>query len=231
VQQPVREIAVFVVAFVLGSIPFGLWLGRIWKGIDVRSHGSGNLGATNVYRVLGPAPGIIVLLLDAGKGVAAVLLAHLIMSGGAAVSAPAAAGTAGAAAAIDWPGILALIGAVLGHSFTPFARFHGGKGVAAAAGAWGALAPAPLAVALGIWILLFAVRRIVSLASITAAVALPIATFALRPRPWADPVAWLAVVTCALIVLRHRSNLSRMMRGSEKPLDLHGPAGGAGPAH
>jgi glycerol-3-phosphate acyltransferase PlsY len=92
------------------------------------------------------------------------------------------------------------------------------------------VAPLPLAVALGAWVVVFVVRRIVSLASVSAAVVLPIATCLLRPRPWADPVAWLSVVTGALIVVRHRSNLSRLAAGSERPLDLRGPARKAGSA-
>jgi glycerol-3-phosphate acyltransferase PlsY len=208
-------------AFVLGSLPWGLWFGRILKGIDVRDHGSGNLGATNVYRVLGPAPGITVLLLDAGKGVAAVFLARALLP-----MVPVAAGADGTTGPvpIDWPGLAALAAAVLGHSFTPFAGFRGGKGVATAAGAWGVVAPLPLAAALGAWIIVFAVRRIVSLASIVASIALPIATCLLRPRPWADPVAWLAIVTGALVVARHRANLARLASGRERPLDLKGPA-------
>jgi acyl phosphate:glycerol-3-phosphate acyltransferase len=216
-----RWILVALGAFFLGSLPWGLWLGRFLRGVDVRRHGSGNLGAANVYRVLGPRLGIAVLLLDAGKGVAAVLVAHCIHHAGVTVGAggPAAAGSQ----AVDWSGLLALAAAVLGHSFTPFAGFRGGKGVATAAGAWGVVAPLPLAVALGVWVVAFAIRRIVSLASIIAVTALPIAVWLLRPRPWADPVAWLSVVTGVLVVVRHRSNLSRLAAGSERSLELAGP--------
>ncbi len=215
-----RWILVVGGAFLLGSLPWGLWLGRLLRGIDVRRHGSGNLGATNVYRVLGPAPGIAVLLLDAGKGVVAVLLSRHLL--------PADAGGPGGAAAIgthagSWPGLVALSAAVLGHSFTPFAGFRGGKGVATAAGAWGVVAPGPLAAAVGIWILAFAARRIVSLASLLAVVALPIAACLLRPRPWADPVVWMSVATAALVVGRHRANLSRLASGSERRLAWSGP--------
>jgi acyl phosphate:glycerol-3-phosphate acyltransferase len=220
-----RWIQVTLGAFLLGSLPWGLWLGRLLRGVDIRRHGSGNLGAANVYRVLGPGLGIAVLLLDAGKGVAAVLLARALLHSGLPVG--AGEGVPGPAGAgfhpVDWPGILALAAAVLGHSFTPFAGFRGGKGAATAAGAWGVVAPLPLTITLGAWIVVFAVRRIVSLASVTAAVALPVAVCVLRPRPWTDPVAWLSVVTGALIVVRHRSNLSRLAAGSERPLDLKGP--------
>ena len=229
-----RWIPVVLGAFLLGSLPWGLWLGRLLRGVDVRRHGSGNLGAANVYRVLGPRLGIAVLILDAGKGAAAVLLAHALLhpelspgaGGGAGVGGPAGAGFQ----PVDWPGLLALAAAVLGHSFTPFARFRGGKGAATAAGAWGVVAWQPLAIALGVWVVVFVLRRIVSLASVCAAVVLPIATWLLRPRPWADPVGWLSLVTGALVVVRHRSNLSRLAAGSERPLNLRGPGPEAGSA-
>lgn len=237
-----RWIPALLGAFLLGSLPWGLWLGRLLRGIDVRRHGSGNLGAANVYRVLGPGLGIAVLLLDAGKGVAAVFLARALLNSdppaglGAGIGAGGgvgggAAGPAGAGLPpVDWPGLLALAAAVFGHSFTPFAGFRGGKGAATAGGAWGVVAPLSLALALGVWVVVFAIGRIVSLASVIAAVALPIATCLLRPRPWADPVAWLSVVTGVLIVVRHRSNLSRLAAGRERPLDLKGPGREAGSA-
>ena len=223
-----RWILVVLGAFLLGSLPWGLWLGRLLRGVDIRRHGSGNLGATNVYRVLGPGLGITVLLLDAGKGVVAVLLARAVFHSGPPVGAggPAAAGFQ----PVDWPGLLALAAAVLGHSFTPFARFRGGKGAATAAGAWGVVAPLPLAIALGAWVVVFAIGRIVSLASVIAAVVLPIATWLLRPRPWADPLAWLSVVTSVLIVARHRSNLGRLAAGTERALDFRGRSQEAGAA-
>jgi glycerol-3-phosphate acyltransferase PlsY len=223
-----RWILVVLGAFLLGALPWGLWLGRLFRGVDVRQHGSGNLGATNVYRVLGPGLGIAVLILDAGKGVAAVLLSRALFHSGPPTGAEGPAGAGFQLAA--WPGLLALAAAVLGHSFTPFARFRGGKGAATAAGAWGVVAPLPFAITLGAWVVVFTSRRIVSLATVIAAAALPIATWWLRPRPWADPVAWLAVVTGALVIVRHRSNLSRLAAGRERPLDLRGPAREAGPA-
>ena len=200
-----------VAAFLIGSLPWGLWTGRLVRGIDVRRHGSGNLGATNVYRVLGPGWGITVLLLDAAKGVAAVLLARQLCGG-----------DGGA-----WGGLVGLAGSVLGHSFSPFAGFRGGKGVATAAGAWGALAPAALGCALAAWTVFFAATRIVSAASMAASVVLPVAVGLLRQRGQAaarDPIFWLAVLTAILLLLRHRSNLERLLHGREKPLALRGPA-------
>ncbi len=199
-------------AFLLGSLPWGLWFGRGLKGIDVRAYGSGNLGATNVYRVLGPVAGIAVLLLDAAKGAGAVLVARVLL-GGSQGSGPG-----------EWAGLVALVAAVLGHSYTPFAGFRGGKGVATAAGAWAVLAPLPLALAFGLWALIFAATRIVSLASLAAALALPIATGLVRPRPVADPAFWAAVVTALLLLLRHRANIGRLLRGREGSLRLRGPS-------
>jgi acyl phosphate:glycerol-3-phosphate acyltransferase len=224
-----RWILVALGAFLLGSLPWGLWLGRLFRGVDLRQHGSGNLGAANSYRVLGPKLGIAVLLLDAGKGVAAVFLARAFLHAG---PAGGAGGPAGAGSQpVDWPGLLALAAAVLGHTFTPFARFRGGKGAATAAGAWGVVAPLPFAMVMVAWVSVFAFRRIVSLASVVAAAMLPIATCALRPRPWADPVAWLSLVTGVLVVVRHRSNLARLAAGTERPLDLKGPVRQNGTAH
>jgi glycerol-3-phosphate acyltransferase PlsY len=207
-----RWILAVVLAWLLGSLPWGLWAGRVLKGIDERREGSGNLGATNVYRVLGPAPGIVVLLLDAAKGAAAVLAARALAGAGSA----------------DWAGLAALAASVLGHSFTPFAGFRGGKGVATAAGAWGVLAPWPLLLALGVWVVAFALTRIVSVGSLAAAAALPVAAGILRRGSASDPILWAAILTALLVFLRHRANLARLAGGREKALDLRGPREHAG---
>jgi glycerol-3-phosphate acyltransferase PlsY len=165
------------------------------------------LGATNVYRVLGPGPGIVVLLLDAGKGIAAVYVARALAGGGQ----------------HSWADLAGLLAAVLGHSFTPFAHFRGGKGVATAAGAWAVLAPWPLLVALGVWTALFALTRIVSLGSVVAAAALAVAVGVLHRGQTSNPIFWGAVLTAVLVLVRHRSNLIRLATGRERRLDLRGP--------
>ncbi len=205
-------------AFALGSLPWGLWMGRWLRGVDVRRHGSGNLGATNVYRVLGRGPGLLVLLLDGLKGAAAVAVAGWIFS---AFDAPEAA--------IRWAGLLGMIAVLLGHAFSPFASFRGGKGVAAAAGAWLALAPQATGIALCAFAVIFAGTRIVSAGSLGAAIVLPVAVFfGAGPGPGAsDPRFWFACGTALLIVIRHRSNLSRLLRREEKPLDLKGGTDGS----
>jgi len=213
-------------SFALGSIPSGLWIGRGLRGVDVRRHGSGNLGATNVYRVLGPSLGLLVLLCDAGKGALAILAARAIWDG-----------HAGAA------GVLGLLGAMLGHSFTPLAGFRGGKGVATAAGAWACLAPIACAVGVGVWAVLFAITRIVSIGSIVAVLLLPLLVALFRKTgPLAarsggglisDPLFWLAVATALLVLGRHHQNIARLLRGRERRLELKGretklrPGGGA----
>ncbi len=204
----------FAASFFLGSIPHGLWVGRLVRGIDVREHGSKNLGATNVYRVLGPKWGLLVLFLDAGKGAAAVALSVLL------AQTTDLAGT-------SWPGLIGMLGAFLGHMFTPLAGFRGGKGVATGAGAWAALVPMAFLIALSAWIFFFMLRRIVSLASIAAAIVLPFAVAATIPPPvLGEPLFWLSVVTCGFVVWRHRGNMSRLIRGEEKALALKGSKSG-----
>ena len=207
----VNSFFAFVLAFLLGGIPNGLWIGRLARGIDVRGYGSGNLGATNVYRTLGPRWGLLVLALDAAKGVAAVLGAQLLLSGHPSLA-----------------GVIGMAGAIFGHMFTPFAGFRGGKGVATAAGAWGALAPPALLTALLSWILLFAITRVVSLASIVAVVVLPVALVLFGKGSPHEPWIWLSLGTSGFILLRHRGNFGRLRRGEEGTLALGGPAKSSG---
>ena len=197
------------IAYLLGGIPSGLWIGRMARGVDVRQHGSGNLGATNVYRTLGPRLGLTVLLLDAAKGVAAVLIARALVP-----SQPLASG------------LIGMVGSFFGHMFTPFAGFRGGKGVATAAGAWAALVPFGLLTALVTWIVLFATTRLVSLASVCASIVLPIAVWGFGHRSPADPFLWLSILTAVFIVVRHRSNLGRLKRGEESRLAVRGSTDG-----
>jgi acyl phosphate:glycerol-3-phosphate acyltransferase len=187
-------------AFLLGSIPFGYLVCRLALGTDVRQAGSGNIGATNVLRTGGKKLGLATLLLDAGKGWLAVWLA-LRFGGG-------------------WqaPGVLAavLLAAVAGHLFSPWMGFRGGKGVATGLGAFLALTPGPLAAAVAIFLVVLALWRYVSLASIAACAALPLLLLAPlgQPRvPAALEAA--AAATAALIVWRHRANIGRLRQGTE----------------
>ncbi len=208
----VHPALVIAAAFLLGALPFGLWVGRLARGVDVRRHGSGNLGATNVYRTLGARLGLAVFALDAGKGVAAVFLARAL-AGAAFPGGSSAAGLCGA------------IAVVLGHSFTPFAGWRGGKGAATAAGAMLAATPAASSVALAGFIAAVVTSRRISLGSLVAALLLPLGLW-LAPFAWqGNFAAWTGTVVGVLIVLRHLPNLRRLLRGEEPAFDFRG--GGA----
>lgn len=204
----VAPLAAAILGFVLGSVPASYVAGRLTRGIDLREHGSGNLGATNAYRVLGWPIAIPVLLVDILKGAAAVGIALQW------IPAPQ-----------NWPdlaGLLAAVGAVLGHSLSPWVGFRGGKGVATAAGAFCTLAPAATLPVIAVWILLLVTTRIMSVASVAAAAMLPVNLLAFeviqnegRPR-WATLIAGL--LTAVWVIVRHRANLARLRSGEERGL-------------
>jgi acyl phosphate:glycerol-3-phosphate acyltransferase len=191
-------------SYLLGSIPFGYLAGRL-VGIDIRQAGSGNVGATNVVRVLGKRYGYPVFALDFLKGFGAVKISMLIAPG--------------------WPpewnspeifGILAAMSSVLGHLYPPWLKFKGGKGVATSAGALLALTPIATLIGVGIWIIVFWLTRYVSLASMTAAVVLPIVILVVGYQDQnKKPLIYSSACVAAVVVWRHRSNLSRLIRGTE----------------
>ncbi len=185
-------------AFFLGAIPFSWILARLCGGLDIRSVGSGNVGATNVARSLGYGIGAIALLLDVAKGVAAVLLARYLF-GAEATAAQAMAG-----------GV-----AVLGHNFSPFLAFHGGKGVATGAGVLGTLAPLVLVLCLVVFIVTVIITRMVALGSVLASAAMPPATWFLDGNP---SLVLLALLLAGLVIFRHRENIARMLSGREDRL-------------
>lgn len=197
-----------LVGFMLGSIPFSWILARLFGGVDIRTVGSGNVGATNVARSLGWGAGGVALLLDTAKGAAAVLLA------------PALAGPGAPAA-----GLLAGGLAVVGHMISPFLRFRGGKGVATGAGVFAVLAPWALAAAGGVFVLVVATTRMVSAGSIGAAATLPL--FALGFGA-GGRVAVLAALVGALVILRHRANIARIIDGNERRIGRPRDGGAAG---
>ncbi len=206
--------ALLLGAYLLGSISFSYLIVRALQGLDVRTVGSGNAGATNVMRAAGKLPGIAALLLDAAKGIAAVVAAR-------ALGAPPAA-VGGCAFAV-----------VLGHVFPVFLGFRGGKGVATAAGAMGALAPLALAPALLVFLVVAGATRFVSLGSIAAAVAFPLFLAVERAAGWASADRWLLAAgtgIAALIVWKHRSNLARLRRGTERRLGERRPDAAAAEA-
>jgi glycerol-3-phosphate acyltransferase PlsY len=197
-MEPLTTLLIALGAFLLGSIPTGYLVARA-KGIDIRQHGSGNIGATNVFRTLGKPLGVLVFFIDALKGFAAVWLA--MHYGGASA----------------WPGIAAAVAVIAGHNYTPWLGFKGGKGIATSAGVLMALMPwAVLAIAL-VWFAVFFATRYVSLASICAAAALPVAVGALWFYGCGGnaPLLGFALLIAALAIWRHRSNIERLMAGTE----------------
>ena len=198
-------VAVLLGSYLLGSIPFGYLAGRL-VGIDIRRTGSGNVGATNVVRVLGKRYGYPVLALDVLKGFGAVKIAMLIASG----------------RPPEWNspeifGILAAMASVLGHLYPPWLKFKGGKGVATSAGALFALTPVATLVGVAIWIIVFWLTGYVSLASMIAAGVLPIVILVVSPQGQNKrrPLVYSSACVATIVVWRHRSNLYRLMRGTE----------------
>ncbi len=204
-------VAFLVIAFLLGATPFSYIIGRQVKGIDLRRHGSGNLGSTNVFRTLGPAWGGLCLFLDLAKGAAAVALMSWLVG--------------------TWPigeptpfhitpdlfRIFAGAVAALGHTFSPFVGFHGGKGVATTAGAFAVLAPFSIIIATVAFLASFLTTRIVSLASITAASVLPVSVllFELDSGKPSWTIIVFVFLICGWVVFKHRSNIIRLQDGTE----------------
>lgn len=192
-------IVAVLAGYFCGSLPTGFLVARL-KGIDIRSVGSGNIGATNVFRILGKGPGIFVLLVDALKGLLPVIWL-----------APALTST-DPAANPEWVRIVAGVSAILGHNYTCWLRFKGGKGIATSAGVFLGLTPGPLGIAFATWLVIFALGRYVSLASIAAAAALPAAAWIL---PHGLPLRVIATTIGALAIFKHRANIQRLLAGTE----------------
>jgi glycerol-3-phosphate acyltransferase PlsY len=208
-------VLVAVGAYLLGSVPTGYLLARA-RGVDIRSMGSGNIGATNAFRVLGRGPGALVLAVDALKGVLAVFLGALI--GPQLGHVPAER----VEVAVEWFHIVAGVGAIVGHSYTCWLKFKGGKGVATSAGVLLAMLPAAFGIALGVWLAVFLASRYVSLASLAAAAALPVATWWLSPSP---PFRGFTLLVGALVIVRHRGNIQRLLAGTENRIQWKRDAG------
>jgi acyl phosphate:glycerol-3-phosphate acyltransferase len=218
-----------ILAFFLGSIPFGLLIAK-FRGIDIRQHGSGNIGATNVLRVLGKNFGIPCLILDALKGFIPVAIAvNLIQIAGRQVQVPLGLPA-------DWilflatddalkgqvAQILTALFAVLGHNYSPWVGFKGGKGIATSAGVLLALMPFAVILLLAVWGLLFAITRYVSVASIGAAAVLPFLTLwgswhhgRIQDGTWNKPLFAFTVAIAAMAIWKHRANIQRLREGTE----------------
>jgi glycerol-3-phosphate acyltransferase PlsY len=201
-----------LLAYLAGSFPTAYLVGRA-KGVDLGRVGSGNYGATNVYRNLGKGPATLALVVDVAKGFLPVELLPRWLS-------PSGIGPGTFA-------VLLAVAAVLGHYYSVFHRFRGGMGVGTAAGAFLALSPWAILLAAAAWVVVLAWRRIVSLASLVGALVLLVAVVVLHGRDW--PVTWplvaLTAFLCAFVFWTHRENIGRLARGEEKPIvERGGPA-------
>jgi glycerol-3-phosphate acyltransferase PlsY len=192
-----------LIGYLLGSIPTGFLVAKA-RGVDIRTVGSGNIGATNVFRILGKAAGVFVLVVDAAKGWLAVFVVAKLVS---AWFYPEAESLAQ-----EWFRLCAGVAAILGHNYTCWLHFKGGKGIATSAGVLVALVPVPLLIVLGVWIVVFAFSRYVSLASICAAFVLPWAA-------WAFGESWTIIMVtsalAALAIYKHKANIQRLLNGTE----------------
>jgi len=183
--------------YLLGSLPFALWISRL-HGVNILAVGSGNPGMTNVWRTLGWKPALPVAVLDTLKGAVAAWVGGMLTGG-----------------SVIWA-LAAGVAAVLGHSFSFWIGFKGGKGVLTAFGVFLALVPVASLLVFLIWLLVMVATRYVSLASVIAAAALPVLIFLESPAPgYASPVFWAALFVGLFVVIRHRSNLARLARGTE----------------
>jgi len=189
-------IASITIAYLLGSIPFGYLLVRVFRKQDIRTKGSGNIGATNVLRSGAKALGLATLLLDLLKGLAAVLVARYLANGNYDVA------------------VAAAVAAVLGHVFPVWLGFRGGKGVATALGVFLALTWPSAVGGLLVFIVVFALSRYVSLASIVAAIALPILAFYFV-RPWTPVITFGFLFLPLLVIVKHHGNIQRLLSGTE----------------
>ena len=205
-----------LVGFLLGGIPSGLLVGRA-RGVDLRTAGSKNIGATNAFRVLGAKWGALLFLLDALKGFAASVFPRL-------ASGVAAGGAAGGIAAAGAPDLLAPtlaagIAAILGHVFSPWLGFKGGRGVATSLGVFLGILPRPTLLAFGLWIILVAVSRRVSVGSIGAAISYPfLVAWQAARDPQRGVLITVSAVIALLIIVRHLPNIRRLLKGTEPPI-------------
>ena len=194
--------------YLLGAIPIGLIAGRLFGGIDIRQHGSGNIGASNVLRMLGPGPAALVFIGDTLKGFLAVLICRAIFPHNPLL--------------VVTGGLLS----ILGHNCSIFLRFQGGKGVATSLGVAIGIAPIMAAVAFGIWIILVAIWRYISVASIVASISVSIQmglSQAIFHKPLPREYLAFAIAAALFILIKHRSNLARLRAGCEPKFGRKAP--------
>lgn len=220
-----------ILSYLLGSIPTGYLMAKA-KGVDIRTVGSGNIGATNVFRALGKTAGIITLMVDCAKGIVAVVVVPMLVVqlfptlesppdfAFATIHRGEHSITFFDAQTTDVLPVTCALFVILGHNYTCWLKFKGGKGIATSAGAVVALAPMAMLICLGVWLVVFAIGRYVSLASIAAAFALPIAVYFTKREPNLPPplLFYLAILLGLFAIWRHRSNIQRLRNGTENRL-------------
>jgi glycerol-3-phosphate acyltransferase PlsY len=199
--------------YLCGALPWGLWLGRWARGVDVRALGSRNLGATNVYRSLGPVLGITTLVLDIAKGALPVAIV------------PRLGFTQDFPGGREWCMVAVAVAAVSGHVWTCFAGFRGGKGVATTVGVLLALAPAAFGVFAVVFVAVVAITRYISLGSVLGSLAFVVALGLLAEGGVRSPTFAVGLLLGLLVILRHRGNLTRLARGTEHRFSWRGGQG------
>ncbi len=210
-------ILVVVLSYLIGSIPFGILVSKNFAGFDIRTKGSGNMGSTNAFRVLGWKLGLLVQVLDVSKGVGAVLVATYLFNG-----LPFHNATPFADLTVFR--VIAGVAAVIGHVYTCFAGFKGGKGISTAAGMLVAIAPIEVAVAFGLFVVLVVFSGYISLGSIGAAIAFPFTMF-LRENAFGVDITgyhtmiFFAIGLSVFLIYTHRSNIWRLANGAENRFD------------
>ena len=200
-------ILLMVISYVLGSVPNALWIGKVFKGIDIREHGSRNTGSTNAARVLGAKLGILTLILDVSKGLVPTLIAILLRVDF----------FQNLTKILNFDYVLVGICAILGHVFSMFMNFKGGKAVATTLGVFLILVPKAILFAAIVFFVVFAVSRYVSLSSVLAAISLPIFIYFLYQQ---TIYVILGILIAILIVVKHRSNIERLKNGTESKFSL-----------
>ncbi len=204
-----QAVFTFILAYLLGSIPTAVWIGKTWYGVDVREHGSKNAGATNTFRVLGKKPGILVLLVDIVKGILAVVLPVLIwnqVDDGVGIMTS------------DRLQIIAAVSAVVGHIFPVFAGFKGGKGVATSLGIIIGILPLSAAICLGVFIIVFITSKYVSLGAICGAICFPFSVLILQPQR--EEMFYFSIVLSIAVIWAHKKNIRRLLKGEENKMNL-----------
>ncbi|MHA4989360.1 glycerol-3-phosphate 1-O-acyltransferase PlsY [Cetobacterium somerae] len=192
-----------VIAYIFGSLPCGVWLGKGVKNIDIREYGSKNSGATNAYRILGPKYGIMVLILDALKGYIPLYIASLFDIGGIYI-------------------ILLGLVAILGHTFSFFLQFKGGKGVATSLGVFLFLMPKVVGILVLVFILVVGISKYISLGSVICAGLLPILAYFMPVRDDATrlPLVAISLIVGIFVIYKHKANIQRLMEGKENKFNL-----------